>query len=392
MSSSEPTPSTVHYLNYNTKSITLIGTAHVSHASVQQVDEIISSQQPDTVCVELCASRYQTIRQQDQWRNMDIVKVVREKKAFLLLSNLLLATFQKRIARQLDIKPGEEMLRAIQRAEDIGARVHLADRDIRISLARTWHAMSFWYKTKLMFQLLFSLGEISDISPDEVEKLKQQDMLESILLEVGHSMPVLHQILIDERDQYLAEKIRNAPGEKIVAVVGLGHVAGIKQYWEQPVDLTSLEAQPPPRRLGNIWKWGLPLLVMVLLIGGFIQGGGGTSAQMLTWWVVINGLTAGIGAAIALAHPLTIGAAVLAAPLTSLNPMMAAGWVAGMVEALLRKPAVRDMENLSEDIMSFRGFWRNKVTRILLVVVLTNLGSSTGTLVAIPLLIRLLSA
>lgn len=390
MSNTDASTAMIHYLNYEDKAITLIGTAHVSRASVQQVDAIITAEQPDTVCVELCASRYQSIRQHDLWQSMDIIKVIREKKAFLLLSNLLLASFQKRIARKLEIKPGEEMLRAVTRAEEIGAQVHLADRDIRVSLSRTWSAMSFWNKLKLLFQLLFSLGDVDDISAAEVEKLKQQDMLESILLEVGQSMPELRRILIDERDQYLAEKIRTAPGQKIVAVVGAGHVPGIKRNWDAPVNLASLESMPTPKPFAGVWKWIFPLLVGGLLIWGFISGGGSTSTQMLTWWVVVNGVSAGVGALLALAHPLTIGAAILAAPLTSLNPMMAAGWVSGLVEAMFRKPTVRDFENLPDDIVSIKGFWRNKITRILLVVVFTNLGSTAGTLVAIPLLIKLI--
>lgn len=205
---------TVHRLYREGREILLIGTAHVSRESTRIVKEVIALEKPDTVCVELCEPRFQTIRQPDQWRNTDIIKVIKEKKTFLLLSNLLLASFQKRIAEKLDVKPGEEMIAAMDAADAIGARIHLADREIRITLARTWRIMGAWDKSKLLFQLISSIFEVDDISEADVEKMKEQDALENILSEVGKSMPVLKTILIDERDKYLAEKIRTAPGEK----------------------------------------------------------------------------------------------------------------------------------------------------------------------------------
>jgi pheromone shutdown-related protein TraB len=195
-------PNLIHRLDFDAKEFILVGTAHVSRESA------------DTVCVELCQSRYQAIRQKDRWQDTDIVKVIKEKKSFLLLSNLLLASFQKRIARQLDIKPGQEMITAIETAETVGAQIHLADRDIRTTLSRTWRVMGFWGKIKLMFQLMLSLGQLDEINEEDIEKMKQKDVLEALLSEVGKSLPALKTILIDERDQYLAEKIRTAPGKK----------------------------------------------------------------------------------------------------------------------------------------------------------------------------------
>jgi pheromone shutdown-related protein TraB len=201
---------------------------------------------------------------------------------------------------------------------------------------------------------------------------------------------MLRRILIDERDQYLAHKIKTAPGQKIVAVVGAGHVPGIQKNWEQNTDIRSLETLPPPGRFTGLLKWGLPLLIVALFVAGFFWGGSRTGQEMLVWWILANGCIAGIGAIIALAHPFTILSSVVAAPLTSLNPMIAAGWVSGLVEAFLRKPRVIDFESLSDDILSVRGFWRNKVTRILLVVLFTNLGSAVGTFVALPIMMNLL--
>jgi len=377
-------------LEIDGKKIFLVGTAHVSEESARLVAEVIDREKPDTVCVELCASRYQSIRQKDQWQNMDIVKVIREKKSFLLLSNLLLASLQKKIANKLNIRPGQEMIQAIESAEAVGAAIHLADRDIRITLSRTWRLMRLRDKIKLLAQLVFSLGQVDDISAEDVEKMKQEDVLETILADVGKSLPIVKAILIDERDRYLAHKIRHAPGEKIVAVVGAGHVPGIKRYWNTEIDIAPLEKLPPKSKLSAVLKWVIPLGIVALIITGFFMGGAKVGKDMVVWWLLANGVLAGLGALAALAHPLTVLSSIVAAPLTSLNPMVAAGWVSGLVEAFSRKPRVIDFENLQEDIHSLRGFWKNKVTRVLLVVVFTNLGSSIGTFVAIPLMIKAL--
>jgi pheromone shutdown-related protein TraB len=380
----------IHHLEHGDKKIILVGTAHVSRESAQLVGQIIQEERPDTVCIELCQSRYQAMRQKERWQETDIVKVIREKKSFLLLSNLLLASFQKRIAKKFDIKPGAEMIKAIETAEEVGAAIHLADRDIRTTLARTWRAMGWWSKIKLIFQMMLSLGEVEEISEEDIEKMKQQDVLESLLAEVGKSLPILKDILIDERDQYLADKIRNAPGPKIVAVVGAGHVQGIKKYWNTEINIQALEQLPPKKKAAGILKWLIPGAIIAMFIAGFFYGGAKAGKDMIVWWIAANAILAGLGSVIALAHPATIISSMLAAPLTSLNPMIAAGWVSGLVEAFSRKPKVKDLETLPDDIMSVRGFWRNKVTRILLVVVFTNLGSSIGTFVAFPMIVRLL--
>lgn len=380
----------VHRLSMDDKEFIIVGTAHVSKESVELVRSVIETEKPDTVCVELCQSRYEAIRQEDRWQNMDIIKVIKEKKAFLLFANLLLASFQRRIARKLDIKPGQEMIEAIEAAEGIGARVHLADRDIRVTLSRTWRSMGLWGKLKVLYQFLLSFGDVGDISQEDIEKMKQEDILESLLAEVGKSLPQLKGILIDERDQYLAEKIKAAPGSRIVAVVGAGHVPGIKENWNLSTDLAALEQIPAPSKKTRWIKWVLPGLILLLLGYGFYYGGAHTGTHMIGWWILANGVLAGIGAVVALGHPLTVVSSVLAAPLTSLNPMIAAGWVSGLVEAFSRKPRVIDFQNLNEDIVSLKGFWKNKVTRILLVVVFTNLGSILGTMVAVPLMLKVL--
>ena len=377
-----------HYLSINGKEIILVGTAHVSQESADLVVSVIEEEAPDTVAVELCQSRYQAMTDNNRWQETDLIKVIKEKKAFLLLSNLMLASFQKKIGKKLGIKPGEEMLRAVQAAKDTEAEIHLADRDVRTTLSRTWRLMGFWTKFKLLFQLITSMGGVEEIEKEDIEKLKQQDVLENLLSELGKTLPDLQQVLIDERDQYLAYKIRTAPGKKIVAVVGAGHVPGIKKYWDQEVDIAALETIPPKGKWGGVLKWGIPALVIALIILGFYMAGANAGTHMIKWWVLANAVLAGLGAAVALAHPLTVISAVIASPVTSLNPMVAAGWVAGLVQVFLVKPKVKDFQRLPEDIVSVKGFWQNKITRILLIVVLTNLGSSLGAFVAIPLMAK----
>lgn len=386
-----PNSGNTHRLTFENKEITLIGTAHVSRESANLVVQVIEDEKPDTVCVELCQSRYQSITQKNRWQNANLVKVIREKKAFLLLSNLMLAYFQKKIGRKLGIKPGEEIMRAIQAAEAVGARIHLADRDIRTTLSRTWRLMGLWTKIKLLSQLVTSVGELDTIKEEDIERMKREDVLETLLSEIGESFPEIRRILIDERDQFLANKIRTAPGKNIVAVVGAGHVPGVQRYWKKLVDMEVLDQIPPKGKLFRFLKWGIPALIVSLIILGFFYAGTTAGTDMIKWWVLANAILAGLGAAAALAHPLTVLSAILASPLTSLNPMIAAGWVSGLVESLLGKPKVRDFENLLEDISSLKGFWKNKITRILLVVVFTNIGSSLGTFVAIPLMVKLLA-
>lgn len=383
----------IHILDRDGKQIILIGTAHVSRHSAQLVSDTIASEQPDTVCVELCNNRLAAIRDKDRWQNMDIVKIIKEKKALMLFMNLLLAAFQKKIADKFGIKPGQEMINAIAAAEKTGAAIIPADREIQTTLSRIWRGMGFWEKTKLIFAMMLSFGHSDEIEETDIEKMKHQDILQSLLSEIKEDHPIIGEVLINERDQFLAQSIRSAPGDKIVAVVGAAHVPGILKYIEQntPIDLNALKTLPPPGNVGKVLKWLIPGLIVMLFIAGFLMEGKGAGTDMIWIWVLANGIFAGIGAIMALAHPYTIFSSVIAAPLTSLNPMIAAGWVAGLMEAFARKPKVRDLEAIPNDITSVKGFWRNNVTRILLVVVFTNLGSSIGTMTALPLMIKLLS-
>jgi len=371
----------VHEISFDEKQILLIGTAHISQSSVDEVNSVIDQEKPDTVCIELCSSRHQAMLDKDQWKNMDIYKVVREGKSFLLFANLIMTAFQKRLGSQLGVKPGAEMLEAANAAERVGAELILADRDVKITLQRTWRGMTFWGRMKVLSQLLASLFVREEISKEEIEKLKESDALSEAMQMLAEQSPEMKRILIDERDQFMAEKIKLAQGKRIVAVVGAGHVKGLMAELEREHNLAELETVPPPGKIGTWLKWGIPTLIVGLVAYGFFTVETDVSIEMIQRWFLINGTLSALGTAIAFGHPITIATAFVAAPFTSLNPAVAAGWVAGLVEAFLRKPQVRDFESLADDITHLRGFWQNNITRILLVVMFANLGSAIGTFV-----------
>ena len=383
----------VHVIELPGKRVVLVGTAHISAKSAEEVEQVIGKVRPEAVCVELCESRHQSLTKPESWREMDILQVIRKKQATTLLAHLILASFQRRLGDQLGIKPGAEMLSAIKAADATGAELVLADRNIQVTLLRTWRNLRWLDKFKVLGQLLFTLVLSPQLEEQEIENLKDRDMLSQVMEAFSASFPRAKVSLIDERDAFLAENIRKAPGRSVVAVVGAGHVEGILGRLApdaEPVDLAPLSLVPPGSRVFFWLQWLIPLLVLGLIVYGFFGVGAGVSWQMVKIWVLANGILAAAGSALALAHPITIATAFVAAPLTSLNPMIAAGWVAGLCEAWLNKPKVRDFEALPGDIASLKGFWKNRITRILLVVALANLGSAIGTFVGIPLMSSLL--
>lgn len=370
------------------KEFILIGTAHVSKQSAEQVKEVIEAERPDSVCIELDEQRYQSITEGNAWRDMDIFKVIKEKKSTLLLINLAISSFQKRMAKQFGIQPGQEMIQGIESAKEIGADLVLADRNIQITFSRIWQNVGLWGKAKLLVQLIFSIFDKESISEEELEKMKSQDMLDAVLHDFTVHFPKLKTPLIDERDQYLSQKIREAPGKKIVAVLGAAHVPGITKEIEKEHDVERLSQVPPKSKAPKIIAWTIPILILSIIAYTFYTNPSAGLEQMLSW-VLWNGSLSAIGTAIALGHPLAILTAFIAAPITSLDPITAAGWFAGFVQAYFRRPNVADFESLSEDVQSVKGFWSNKVTRILLVVVFSNLGSSLGTFIGGADVVRL---
>ena len=375
-------PASVRRLELEDREVFLVGTAHVSPQSVRDTNETIEAVEPDTVCVELCEARYQNLENQESWRKLDIFQVLREGKAALLLSSFLMHSFQRRIAQRFGIEPGAEMRAAIAQARDRGARLELIDRDIQISLKRTWSSLGFWQRMKVMTQLTGSVFVGDDLDEEDIEKLRDSGNLSDLMSALAEALPTVKGTLIDERDAYMAEKLRQSAGPRTVAVVGAGHLPGISGLADSSCNLKELEQVPDPPVWPRVVAWLAPILIVALFAYGLVWGDRERTVESVYIWVALNGGLAALGAAIALAHPVTILTAFAAAPLTSLNPLMAAGWVAGLVQALLRKPLVADMENLADSLGSVRGFWSNRLTRILLVVVLCNLGSVLATFVA----------
>ncbi len=377
-------PEGVTVLELPGKTVYLVGTAHVSARSVQDVRDAVAAVSPDTIAIELCEPRYRGMKGADGWKNTNIFQVVKQKKATFLLAQLAMQAFYRRLGKQLEVQPGAEMLAGIECAERTGARLELMDRRIDITLKRIWRGLGFWQKTKLFMLMAGAVFGGEEVGEEEIEELKNRDQLEGLMGEMGRSFPGVKERLIDERDVYLSQKLRTMPGRRIVAVAGAGHVPGIAAHVREEIPLEPLEELPPPSRWSKVWPWLIPALVVALVAWGFVRGGTEQGVGSIAIWVLANGVCAALGAILALAHPLTVLSAFAAAPLTSLNPMVAAGWVAGLVQAWIRPPTVADFEALPTSLESFRGFVSNPAIRILLVVVLTNLGSTVGTFTAIP--------
>ena len=368
----------VDLIELDNKKIYLVGTAHISKASADLAEETIREVNPDSVAVEVCESRYQSLKDPESWKNTDIISVIKAGKIYVLLAQLILASFQKKLGQQLDIKPGAEMLRAINTAEDIKAEIVLADREVKITLKRVWASVGFWGGLKLLASLLLSMFSKEKITKEEIENLKKETSLNDALREFGEKLPKVRAPLIDERDQYLASKIFSSPGKTVVAVIGAGHIPGIKNYLGKIIDLELLEEVPPRGFTARIIGWSFPILVLIFLLYGFIWSGPGTSFEMIQSWFWITGFMGALGASIALSHPVTIITAFFATPIATLLPIVAAGWIAGLVEAYLRKPRVSDFETITEDMSSIRGLWTNRVSRIILIIGLTNIFSTIG--------------
>jgi len=376
----------IQRLEYEGKEIILIPTAHISKKSAEQVKEVIETEKPDSVCVELDAERYSSINDKDKWSEMNIFQVIKEKKSLLLLVNLIISSFQSRMAEKLGINAGQEMMQGIESAEDIGAELILADRNIQITFKRVWRGLGIWEKTKLIFQIISMLFVDEEITEEEMDELKNGDALNMMLEEMGKSFPGIKKHLLDERDQYLANKIKNAPGKKIVAVLGAAHVPGIKKEIYKEQNLSQITELPPKPKWGKIFSWGIPSVILVIIISSFINNIS-VGIEVTKAWFIWNGSLSALGVILGRGHILTVLTAFIVAPISSLNPTIAAGWFAGLAEAYLKKPQVKDFQKLSKGI-SIKEIYTNKVTHILLIVILANLGSVIGTTIGGASVIR----
>lgn len=363
------------------KEIILIATAHVSKDSVELVRQVIEEEKPDSVCVELDEERYKNIQNPKSWENTDIIKVIKAKKVGFLMANLALSSYQKKMAKKLDSPVGGEMMQGIKSAEEVGAKLVLADRSIQTTFMRIWRKLGLWEKTKLLTGLIFSFDEDDDITDETLQDLLQADMLKSVMASVREKFPRIGEILISERDQYLAAKIKEAPGKKVVAVLGGAHVPGVQEEIYKEQDIERISVVPPVSPISKISGWIIPIVIFGLLAYAFLTNIQ-TGLEQLSAWVLWTGVLAAGFTALSLAHPLSILTSFVMAPFTTLNPVLACGWFTGLVEATIRKPAVKDLNNVSEDILSFKGFFRNRLLRIILVVFMANLGASLGTFIA----------
>jgi len=369
----------------------LLGTAHVSRTSVDAVIEMAGSGNFDAIAVELCPARHQALTKQQQWKEMDLYRIIREKKAGLVMANhLALGAYQRRIAEQFGIEPGAELKAAADAAIAQDVPLQLIDRDLATTLKRSYRAVPWYKRMMLTTGLIMSTVSSEDIDEEQIEKLKEGDILESTFTEFAEQSPELYEALIAERDRFMAARLRQEnqdnAGKRILVVIGAGHLEGLAKYLstdqqDPKSEVDSLSELPAPKR----WPKFIPWIIAALIFTGFWIGFSRSPElgwELVTLWVVINGGLAALGALIARAHPLTILSAMVAAPLTSLNPAVAAGMVTGVVESWLRKPKVSDLERLRDDATSLKGWFKNPATRILLVFFFSNVGSAIGTWVA----------
>jgi len=363
------------------KLVTIIPTAHVSKNSAEMAEAAINEIQPDCICIELDEDRYKSLSDPKKYRQTNISKVIKDKKVAFMLVNLILGNYQKRISKQLGTSSGGEMLVGIRKSEELGCPLVLADRKIQTTFKRIWAALTLKDKLKMIYIIISSLFEDEEISEDDLLKLQQQDALNAALTEVSKAFPALSEVLVTERDKYIASKVRNAPGKNVVAIMGAAHTIGVQKYIREEYDIAELDAIPPKKPSSKLLKWVFPAIIVIAIISSF-SFDTQTGWKQIKTWILFNGTLSAVGAMIAGGHLLSILVAFVCAPITSLNPLLAAGWFAGLTEAKLRNPTVADFDNLSEDLNSLKGFWKNKVTRVLLVVVLANLGSTIGTIIS----------
>lgn len=368
------------------RTLYLFGTAHVSEKSAEDVKTLIEFLKPKTVAIELCQQRFESLKNPEQWKNTDIFTLIKSGKSSVLLVQLILASYQKRIAAKLKVKPGAEMHMAIQCADSNHIPVTLIDRDIKVTLRRAWAKISILDTFKILFSSICSSSSESDITEAEIESLKHEDQLSSALKEFSDQLPKLKNALVDERDIYMASMLQDLHmgDEKctILAVVGAGHVPGMTKLLRESdgdiIDRKEISEIPPPSFFTKFLLYGVPALLLILTVYIFLVFDYRTGLSMLGTWCFTTGICAAIGATLALAHPLSILAAGIIAPFAAIHPGIATGWVSGLVEAWIRKPTVSDFENISEELSTFKGLWTNRVMRTLLVVAFSNLGCMVG--------------
>jgi len=373
------------------KDVYLVGTAHVSEESVKLVRETIEKERPDVVAVELCKQRHSSLVDGKKWDETEINEVLKSDRTHLFLVQLLLANFQRRIGDSLHVRPGAEMKKAVEIARERNIRVELVDRDIKVTMKRAFSRMSLGEKLRLAYDFFAGVleGE-EEVNKELVEKLKKKDVITELMEELGREIPSVKKVLVDERDEYIACRIRQLDGKRIVAVVGAGHVEGIQKALKSGTadaarKLQELEEVKAGTKTWKYIGWTVPLALICLFAAGLITHDLNYSLGMVTKWFLIQGTLSALGAAIALAHPVTIAATFFAAPFAVLHPFIAVGWISALVELKMRRPLVKDFKGLMR-LNGIGDYWRNRVTRIFLVLVMANLGGTISTLIVLPYL------
>jgi pheromone shutdown-related protein TraB len=368
------------------REIILIGTAHISQNSKELVRETIENESPDTVCVELDEGRFKSLKEPDRWKNTDLKQVIKKKQLATLIANLVLGSYQKRMGAQTGVKPGAELKEAAETAESKGAQLVLADRDIKITLKRTWACTPWYRKLSLLGGLFASIFDKTEISEEELDKIKEQDALSSMMQEFGKSFPEVKQVLIDERDQFLASKIKSAPGKKIVAVVGAGHMRGIANIIETDKEIPSEESICVIPKGSPIWKiigWAIPIAIIASILFVGYEAGFKKAGELSLQWAMLTGGGAMLGTIIAGGHPLTILVALVMAPFTGLTPLVGVGFFTALTQVYMRPPRVQEMETLSDDIWQVKRWWKNRVTRVILCFLCPGIPAIIGKILAI---------
>jgi pheromone shutdown-related protein TraB len=370
----------------------LVGTAHVSGESVQLVENTINEYSPDTVAVELDENRLEILKNRKRYEETDIFEIFKKGKVLFFSVQLMLTSYQKKIAEKTGVAPGTEFKKAVQMAEEKGLKLVNADRDISITLKRTIRSMTFTEKAKFLGGLF--LSDDKDVTNESIEELKKGDMLMQLIGEMGDEFPSVKRVILDERDKYLAVNIMKNLGNTTVAVVGAAHVPGIINHLQngktEESDLSEMEYIPPASKVTKLLPWLIPAIIIFMFIWGFINGDSSTTMEAAIYWVLINGILSALGCIIALGHPLTVLSGFIAAPITSLNPTIGAGMVTGLVQLYLVKPVIKDIENAAVDTAKWTGWWKNRLTRALLVSLFSSIGSSIGTFAAFPFLMKIL--
>lgn len=368
------------------KEVILVGTAHISQQSVEIVERIIEEEQPDVVCVELDEERYKAMTQEQNWDELDLKQIIRNKQLMFLTARIALSAFQKRMGSYTGVKPGAEMAAAVEVAKQHDAEIVLCDRNVRTTLLRSWRKTP-WYKRAGLGGLIFGgMFQKTEVNEEELAKLREGQNISSILDEMGDVLPDVKTVLVDERDTYMAHQIQQAKGEKVIVIIGAAHKPGITKKLSTPIGddtIKEISTVPPKSVISKVLPWILPLIIIGLFVYGFTQGDIENFKKAAVAWVLANGILSALGTLIALGHPLTIITAFIAAPITSLNPTVGAGMVTAFVQTIVASPRVKDFEHIGDDILELKGWWTNRLARIILVFFLSSLGSAAGTFVAL---------